>query len=425
MKQKVTVLFLLLALAGFVKAEEPASWITGYEVDMGASSITLTFDRELNEEAATNCANYAYNNNGICSVVHQGIIRLSNDKKQITLIIYGGGYLEYSKVFNISVLFLTDTEDNELYNEVIEIVCPSVPVTEVANIAELRAKAYDFGFHKILGEVIVTDINETTICIQDETGAVSLSFFTLKEEGEKLNIGDKIKDIYGYMLAFYSSYQISVREPVTLVSTDNPLPTPLAVSLNNFSNAAYMESNTHKLIKLSGVSFTEADGEKVFENNKGYLITNGTDICNYFRTTSLGSADYIGQIIPSGKFDITGICTTFVTQDSPSGPVYSLYFITPRSSDDIQLVDDGGGDDNIAAEKVDALTVNISPNPTAGVLLIKGELEEAKVEVYSLSGALVGSYAATVSETTIDISHLSAGTYFVKIGETATKVIKQ
>ena len=288
-----------------------------------------------------------------------------------------------------------------------------VPVAEVATIAELKTK--NNGLYKLTGEAIVTATSGTMKWLQDETGAILIQTST------ELTVGDKVTRVYGLFSQHgeigLTFYHIKDEGEISIISTDNAIPLPLDVSFNDFDNTAFMDAHNCELIKLSGVRFAEADGEKVFGNDYStYTLTDGIStkiLINYILYPNLQ-----GQIIPSGVFNITGmLMATYIAINPPY--MTKHYLITPFSPDDIQLVEE------VAADRANALTVSISPNPTAGVLLIKSELEDVKIEVYSLSGALVGSYAATVPETTIDISHLPAGTYFVKIGETTTKVIKQ
>ena len=73
--------------------------------------------------------------------------------------------------------------------------------------------------------------------------------------------------------------------------------------------------------------------------------------------------------------------------------------------------------------------VTLHPNPTTGELRIEnGELRIKSVVVYEVYGRKLLTENCQL-KTTIDISHLNSGIYFVKIsteqGETIKKVIKQ
>lgn len=78
-----------------------------------------------------------------------------------------------------------------------------------------------------------------------------------------------------------------------------------------------------------------------------------------------------------------------------------------------------------------ARKINVYPNPTRGELKMEsGELSIEKVEIFDISGRnLLLSTFPIFQHTSIDISQLSVGTYFVKIttnsGESIKKVIKE
>ncbi|MCL2132593.1 MAG: T9SS type A sorting domain-containing protein, partial [Lentimicrobiaceae bacterium] len=70
------------------------------------------------------------------------------------------------------------------------------------------------------------------------------------------------------------------------------------------------------------------------------------------------------------------------------------------------------------------------PNPTTGKLSVFSyQLSEmgGEVEIYDVVGQVVGAYRIRPENTeiTIDISHLSAGMYFLKIDGKTYKVVKQ
>jgi len=77
--------------------------------------------------------------------------------------------------------------------------------------------------------------------------------------------------------------------------------------------------------------------------------------------------------------------------------------------------------------------LKIFPNPTNGQLKIKSEkLKEGDViEIYSIVGQLVGAYpcgrpeTCGHPETTIDVSHLTNGMYFLKVGNKMAKFVRE
>jgi hypothetical protein len=73
-----------------------------------------------------------------------------------------------------------------------------------------------------------------------------------------------------------------------------------------------------------------------------------------------------------------------------------------------------------------ASPLHVYPNPAARGQLIAddGQLKAGdRVEVYSLQGLLVGAYTAEGKTTTLNIAHLPAGAYIVRVGGRAAKVV--
>jgi hypothetical protein len=73
--------------------------------------------------------------------------------------------------------------------------------------------------------------------------------------------------------------------------------------------------------------------------------------------------------------------------------------------------------------------LQVFPNPTGGKLRVTGyELQKnTNIEIYDIVGCNVGTYRIRLenNETIIDISHLTAGMYFMKIDGKTVKIVKQ
>jgi hypothetical protein len=66
--------------------------------------------------------------------------------------------------------------------------------------------------------------------------------------------------------------------------------------------------------------------------------------------------------------------------------------------------------------------LQIYPNPVSnGKLTFTNG--QGKAEIYTVQGVWVDSYSLTDKETTINVSHLASGVYFVKVGNTTKKLI--
>jgi len=72
-----------------------------------------------------------------------------------------------------------------------------------------------------------------------------------------------------------------------------------------------------------------------------------------------------------------------------------------------------------------ASSVFIFPNPVKTTLTINNAEANLKVDLFSVTGALLQSTFTQEGSTDIDVSSLSQGTYLLRIGEKALKFVKQ
>jgi len=93
------------------------------------------------------------------------------------------------------------------------------------------------------------------------------------------------------------------------------------------------------------------------------------------------------------------------------------------------IVEFNVGNVGIADAVQEIAEVKIYPNPTTGKITIRNEKlgMSSEIEVFDAVGQVVGTWYTTPeqSEMEIDISHLSAGLYFLKIDGKTVKVVKQ
>lgn len=69
-------------------------------------------------------------------------------------------------------------------------------------------------------------------------------------------------------------------------------------------------------------------------------------------------------------------------------------------------------------------TITIYPNPTSAELTISN-IEGAKLEVYNILGQILLTAENNYFSKTIDVSHFSAGTFFIKISNSTSSITKQ
>lgn len=71
-------------------------------------------------------------------------------------------------------------------------------------------------------------------------------------------------------------------------------------------------------------------------------------------------------------------------------------------------------------------SIVVAPNPTKNYLMIEGadDLYGSDLNIYSISGSIVSKYNNWNGER-VDVSQLNAGIYFVNVGATTVKFVKQ
>jgi len=185
-------------------------------------------------------------------------------------------------------------------------------------------------------------------------------------------------------------------------------------------------------------------------------VPDGIVAVGYSRTGSFGNSDWVG-VAGKGNFDAVIVkyndAGNVVLKKNFGGSHDDHYFSITSVIDGIVAVgysgsgSFGNGDWNGVAEKgnEDAIIVKytvggvgiigslqesnikIYPNPTTGELRIEnGDLKIENVEVHDVYGRKhMFQTSQTFAEIVINISHLSAGIYFVKISTEAGQVIKK
>ena len=78
-----------------------------------------------------------------------------------------------------------------------------------------------------------------------------------------------------------------------------------------------------------------------------------------------------------------------------------------------------------STEPIKGVTVTAYPNPTKGMITVTGLTAGKTINIYSLSGAQVGSYIVSADSITIDLSNLSRGIYYLVVEGQTIKVIRQ
>lgn len=234
---------------------------------------------------------------------------------------------------------------------------------------------------------------------QDGTGGISL--FSSDNFGYTVTPGDEII-VQGTIATFSCLSQIA---PISLevVSTGNPLPTPVVVT------GPLTEAHEGELIQINNL--TLVDPGQWTGAGAGFNV-DVTDGVNTYQMRIDNDVDLYGLPAPTGTFNALGIGSQF---DS-AGDCDGGYQFLPRSLED--LIPTGVYDHTLQAQ------VKVYPNPAQGQLFIQTDLPVERWTVSNLTGQeaiLRGQHSKE-----LNISALSPGMYLLQVtvegGKIASKL---
>ena len=171
----------------------------------------------------------------------------------------------------------------------------------------------------------------------------------------------------------------------------------------------------------------QADGQRsTFYDKTGTealitaYIVKESEIAQFKSKSSSATAQYGVPFIPSGQYNIPLFKTekTYIVLVNNSNFTNAVELFYTSNLNFVDSVDFTIYNPNVSVKDLDfSQSIQIYPNPTEGQLQIMSyELQIENIEVYDIVGRLQQSKIINLqSGTVIDISHLSAGMYFVKI----------
>lgn len=152
---------------------------------------------------------------------------------------------------------------------------------------------------------------------QDETAGIAAYGSSINN----VNLGDEVT-ITGTLKIYNQLLEIDPVTNVVVNSIDNPVPDPAVLSPLQLA-----EAYEAQLVRLNNVTFADAGG--VFSQKKyEFLSDNGESGYIYVKSSQ---TDIIGQPIPSGKVNLTGLLSQFDFSSPTAG-----YQVLPRTIADIQ-----------------------------------------------------------------------------------------
>lgn len=288
-----------------------------------------------------------------------------------------------------------------------------INVINVATLAELRAVAPPYTgaanagttVYKYSGEAVVTQLQSfnNVKYIQDATGAIMIFDPTGKITG--VNIGDKITNVYGTLTNYFGMVELVPTANCTPVSPFNTVdPTIITIDQLDAANDNPLQA---KLIKIENVSFIQTGN---FATGKFYGLTQNELSIDSLVYTDNFSADYINTAIPNYVVNLTGVC-------------FYKGGATIPTENRIVLINRNLGGITTSVEDFSAAAIALSPNPADNFVNL--DIPSAmSLEIYSVTGALVGKEKLTEGFNTISVSNLNSGLYMLRLTDLSGKTFR-
>ncbi|MCZ2355767.1 MAG: phospholipase D-like domain-containing protein [Bacteroidia bacterium] len=255
---------------------------------------------------------------------------------------------------------------------------------------------------------IVTNGNEfgtATRYIQDATGGIGTFSAAMMAS---TNRGDSVI-VTGTLAQYNNLLQLSPVSNVQIISSGNPLPSPVVFPAGQTANA-FAEAYEGMLVRLDGITnITTTAGGAVssFAGNTNYNI-NGVAVTQMrANTNSTGATGVVGKTPPTSTFSLLGIMSQFCS--SPTSGCTNGYQILPRLYADFIL----GAEPNIISKP---FQTNITPY-SFDIQFNTQNNGDTKIE-YGLTLSLgSNTYDATqVTNHSLGLTGLTPATvYYVKV----------
>ena len=255
--------------------------------------------------------------------------------------------------------------------------------------------------YKFSGEAIVTHTQSfnNVKYIQDATGAMMIYDPTGKITG--INLGDKITNIMGTLTNYFGMVEFI---PVANCTAIDPFNTvnPEIITIDQL-DAAYDNPIQAKVIQLNGVTFVQTGN---FATGAYYSLTQNATTKDSVVYNDNFSADYINTAIPSYAVNIKGVC-------------FYKGGATIPTKNRIVLFNRTLGGISTSISDFSAAAIGLSPNPADHFVNIEIPTEMS-MEIYSVTGSLVGKGTLSEGINTISVSDFSSGLYILKLRDTST-----
>jgi len=177
-------------------------------------------------------------------------------------------------------------------------------------------------------------------------------------------------------------------------------------------------SYKHVAISFDNCFNYDGDALKVMMSNEYDGVSDPTeyeweDITSRF---AWSEGSFAWQESGEVEFDVTGSYKLYIAfKYTSTSTAASTWEVT-----DVEVY----GTEFDAVEEVGTAKLDIYPNPATSTIKLNVE-DDATVEIIDMTGRMVKSVNATAGSNTVDVSELSSGIYFVKMGASIVKFVKE
>lgn len=222
-----------------------------------------------------------------------------------------------------------------------------------------------------------------------------------------LNIGDNFKDLEGKVAFYGGLYEIIPTKTTVVVTSSGNTVTIPEMTLTDY-NTNYLNYES-ELIRLSDVTFPDANGSATFPSSNNVNLTDGTTTI-VFRTFATGESDIVGAIIPAGHIKMTCL-----------GGFYNASIqVLSRTLADFESL-------TVGMEKLSSADkIKMYPVPASSVLNISNVQNLRSIEILDVAGKVIQTINTSSDELIqIPVSKLRRGMYMIRFNTTDGKVVKR
>ena len=285
--------------------------------------------------------------------------------------------------------------------------------------------------------VVTTFVNMTSgtanssFYMQDDTGGIAVfwagGFAGLPPAGAKVRVIAPLSAFNGLLELAPSSTKLNTS--VTVLSTDNPPPTPVALDFTWQNDIPTIEAHEGQLVVAENVTIDQVATGGVFTSGKNITMTSSDGSSTLALFVNAGT-DLVGQAIPAGPVTVIGVLGQFDSSD----PRTAGYELIPSRYLDVQsnlkpprivytnylanLVRPGDSPTNTFTDfglrPGEQITVNVSITDPSGkpftVSTAAGNLPDGSA--WSLSGTSAGANETITGSFTYTAAAADAGKNF-------------